>query len=66
VVYEFRFFFSGSEFPARERHAFAGDGEARARAAGDLLRMPSRRAVTVWCGDRLVWSRARGAEAPPA
>jgi hypothetical protein len=59
VVYEFRYFVGRSDIPAIERTAFEDDRGAIARAAGELLSMPSRRAVEVWAGPRLVYHRAR-------
>jgi hypothetical protein len=48
VVYEFRYFVGRLDIPG-----------AIARAASELLSMPSRRAVEVWAGPRLVYHRAR-------
>jgi len=41
VVYEYLYFFRGSLEPVRERRTCPGDGPARARAAEELLRIPS-------------------------
>lgn len=67
MVYDFLYFFRGSAEPARERRAAPADGVARAHAAGELLRMPSRLGVEVWCGGRLIWRRSRSplGEDPP-
>ena len=59
MTYEFLYFFRGSSQPARERWSGPADGAARARAAGELLRMPSRLGVEVWCGERLIYLRSR-------
>lgn len=60
MVYEYLYFFRGSLEPVRERRNCPGDGPARARAAEELLRIPSRTRVDVWCGERIVYSRRRG------
>lgn len=59
MVYEFIYFFRGSPQPARERRSCTADAEARVRAAEELLRMPSRVGVEVWCSGRLVYNRSR-------
>ncbi|OGN43462.1 MAG: hypothetical protein A2623_07660 [Caulobacterales bacterium RIFCSPHIGHO2_01_FULL_70_19] len=59
MVYEYLYFFRGSLEPVRERRTCPGDGPARARAAEELLRIPSRTGVDVWCGERIVYSRRR-------
>ena len=64
MVYEYLYFFRGSPEPARERRSCPGDGPARARAAEELLRMPSRTGVQVWCGQRIVYSRTRHGRGP--
>lgn len=67
MVYEFLYFFRGSAEPARETRVAPADGAARAHAARELLRMPSRVGVEVRCGDRLIWRRGRSplGEDPP-
>jgi len=57
--YEFRYFSATSLFPAFERADFASDGEARAKAAAELLRLPHRAAVEVWRGPALIYARRR-------
>ncbi|WP_051651261.1 hypothetical protein [Brevundimonas bacteroides] len=64
MLYEFRFFIGRCDVPAVEQTALDGDRAAIARAASELLRMPSRRAVEVWAGPRLVYHRARFGRAP--
>lgn len=59
MVYEFLFFFRGSSQPACERRICPEDAAARVRAAEELLRMPSRVGVEVWCAGRLVYNRSR-------
>lgn len=59
MVYEYLYFFRGSAEPVCERRACEADGSARARAAEDLLRMPSRVGVEVWCAGRLIYARSR-------
>ena len=59
MVYEFLYFFRGSPVPARERWSAPADAAARVRAAEALLRMPSRLAVEVWRGERLIYVRSR-------
>ena len=67
MVYEFRYFFRGSCEPARERWSGPNDGAARAHAAEELLRMPSRLSVDVRCGERLIYlrNRSRFGDDPP-
>ena len=60
MVYEFRYVYRGSTGWACERAFCLQDAAARAKAAEVLLRMPSRLAVEVWCGARLVYVRRRG------
>jgi len=59
MVYVFLYFFRGSSEPACERRTCPADGAARIRAAEELLRMPSRVGVEVWCSGRLVYNRSR-------
>jgi hypothetical protein len=59
MVYEFLYFFRGSSQPACERRTCPADAVARVRAAEELLRMPSRVRVEVWCTGRLVYYHDR-------
>jgi hypothetical protein len=59
VVHAFRYFVGRSDIPAVERAGFEDDRGSITRAASELLSMPSRRAVEVWAGPRLVYHRAR-------
>lgn len=57
--YEFRYFASDPMTPAVEWSDLKGDGLARIRAVSELLRLPHRLAVEVWCGTALIYSHRR-------
>lgn len=59
VQYVFLYYVKGSADPVTERRVLAGDAEARAKAASELLQMPAREGVEVWANGRLVHSRRR-------
>jgi len=57
--YEFRYFASDPAVPAIEWGEYRDDRSARIRGASELLRLPHRSAVEVWCGTSLVYSHRR-------
>lgn len=59
AAYDFRYFMASPDDPVGERLTMHSDGEARARAAAELLRFPGRRGVDVWTDGRLVYTHRR-------
>lgn len=64
-AYVFLYYVKGSVDPVTERRVLACDAEAKAKAASELLQMPSREGVEVWASDRLVYSRRRHCDDDP-
>lgn len=65
MKYRFHYFLASSDAPVSEEAVLSDDRQAVSRAAGELLRMPGRRGVDVWDGERLVYSRRRRTEDDP-
>lgn len=64
--YEFRFEYRGGDVPAVEFVELPGDGAAVARAASELLQMPSRTGVVVRRGEHVIYRHVRRARLKPA